>query len=88
MNPSHADECIVPGEVIDACSNVFDLVYNPRDTLLVKQARQSGKNARSGMAMLVYQAVAAVDIWEELDDRFDDDMIMDLIRAFEKEFDN
>jgi shikimate 5-dehydrogenase len=38
--------------------------------------------------MLVYQAVAAVDIWEELDDRFDDDMIMDLIRAFEKEFDN
>ena len=42
---------------------VFDVVYNPRDTLLVKSAEKYGVKAMSGMAMLVLQAVAAHEIW-------------------------
>ena len=42
---------------------VFDVVYNPRDTLLVKTAEKHGIKAMSGMAMLVLQAVAAHEIW-------------------------
>ena len=42
---------------------VFDVVYNPRDTLLVKTAEKHGVKAMSGMAMLVLQAVAAHEIW-------------------------
>lgn len=42
---------------------VFDVVYNPRDTLLVKSAEKYGIKAMSGMAMLVLQAVAAHEIW-------------------------
>lgn len=42
---------------------VFDVVYNPRDTLLVKTAEKHGIKAMSGMSMLVLQAVAAHEIW-------------------------
>ncbi len=42
---------------------VFDVVYNPRDTLLTKTAEKHGIKAMSGMAMLVLQAVAAHEIW-------------------------
>lgn len=42
---------------------VFDAVYNPRETLLVKTARECGAKAMNGMAMLVLQAAAAQEIW-------------------------
>ena len=51
-------------EDIIAHSNfVFDVVYNPKETLLSKTARQLGKPAMTGMAMLVLQAAAAQEIW-------------------------
>jgi shikimate dehydrogenase len=57
------DECVVPDFVIQKCKNVFDMVYNPKDTQLVLGARELGKNAESGMAMLVYQAIYGQSIW-------------------------
>jgi shikimate dehydrogenase len=39
------------------------MVYNPPVTKLVKKAREMGKNAESGMSMLVYQAIFAQQIW-------------------------
>lgn len=47
------------------CANVFDAVYNPLDTLLVKTARKNGSKAESGMSMLVWQAVAAHYHWDK-----------------------
>ncbi len=44
-------------------SCVFDAVYNPLDTLLVKKAGALGKKAISGMDMLVLQAVKAHFHW-------------------------
>lgn len=51
-------------EVLDGVKFVFDAVYNPRETLLVKTAREKGAKAMTGMAMLVLQAVAAHEIWD------------------------
>ncbi|MDR0904356.1 MAG: shikimate dehydrogenase [Ruminococcus sp.] len=62
-NPAQIDECIVPEGVLSLCKNVFDMVYNPPLTKLVKTARAMGKNAESGMSMLVYQAIFAQQIW-------------------------
>jgi shikimate dehydrogenase len=62
-NPAQIDECVVPDGVIERCTNVFDMVYNPLVTKLVKKARAAGKNAESGMSMLVYQAIFAQQIW-------------------------
>lgn len=57
------DACAVSDVVIEKSAAVYDVVYNPTDTLLVKKARSMGKKAISGMTMLVYQAAAAQTIW-------------------------
>jgi 3-dehydroquinate dehydratase/shikimate dehydrogenase len=36
---------------------VFDTVYNPAETLLLKQAKQSGAKTIDGVAMFVNQAL-------------------------------
>lgn len=51
-------------EVLDNVKYVFDAVYNPKETLLAKTAREKGCKAMTGMAMLVLQAVAAHEIWD------------------------
>lgn len=42
---------------------VYDLVYNPRETLLVRRARQAGLEAAGGTGMLVEQAALAFEAW-------------------------
>ena len=42
---------------------LYDLVYNPRETLLVKRARANGLLATTGMGMLVEQAALAFELW-------------------------
>jgi shikimate dehydrogenase len=46
---------------------VFDLIYNPRETLFVKQARAAGLRARTGTGMLVEQAALAFQLWTGYD---------------------
>lgn len=50
--------------VLDGVKYVFDAVYNPKVTLLAKTAREKGAKSMTGMAMLVLQAVAAHEIWD------------------------
>ena len=42
---------------------VYDLVYNPPETELVRTARQAGLLASSGLGMLVEQAALALERW-------------------------
>ena len=58
------DACPVPDEVIERCDAVFDIIYNPGETMLLKKAKEMGKKAVGGMAMLVWQAVSAHKIWD------------------------
>lgn len=51
-------------DVLDNVKFVFDVIYNPRETLLTKTAREKGCKTLNGMAMLVLQAVAAHEIWD------------------------
>jgi len=46
---------------------IYDLVYNPRETLLVKQALSAGLPAITGLGMLVEQAALAFERWTGLD---------------------
>ena len=57
------EACAVSDSVIENCGSVFDVIYNPTETLLMKKARAMGKTAVGGTAMLVYQAVKAHEIW-------------------------
>jgi len=42
---------------------VFDLVYNPSETALLKAAKERGAKPVSGLGMLVYQAAESFRIW-------------------------
>ncbi len=42
---------------------IYDLVYNPRETKLVREARAQGCSATTGLGMLVEQAARAFEIW-------------------------
>ncbi len=69
-------------DVIGQCGYVFDVVYNPNETLLAKTARELGKPAMTGMAMLVLQAAAAQEIWNG--SKFADNELKQLISDMEK----
>lgn len=53
----------VSSNVILRCAAVFDAVYNPEETELLRIAGACGIKAVGGMEMLVYQAVAAHELW-------------------------
>ena len=46
---------------------VYDLVYNPLETALLKHAAEEGKVVISGMEMFVEQAAEQFQIWTGLD---------------------
>ena len=50
-------------EFLSCVDTVFDCIYNPKETLLMKQANKAGCKTIGGMGMLVWQAVAAQEIW-------------------------
>lgn len=51
-------ELPIPGHL-----TVFDLVYNPQETLLLTQARGVGAKTVGGLGMLVHQGAAAFEMW-------------------------
>jgi shikimate dehydrogenase len=42
---------------------IYDLVYNPKQTLFMRQALAGGCRASNGLGMLVYQGALAFEIW-------------------------
>lgn len=59
----HIDAMPVNREALSRIQAVFDCIYNPRETLLMKTAKEAGCRVCGGMPMLVWQAVAAQEIW-------------------------
>lgn len=57
------DAMPVNKEALSRVKAVFDCIYNPRETLLMKSAREAGCRVCGGMPMLVWQAAAAQEIW-------------------------
>lgn len=79
----NVNSCPVPDELTASCGAVFDCVYNPGETLLLKKAREMNIPAASGMAMLVWQAAAAQEIWHGF--KFESEDINRLCLLAEKE---
>lgn len=59
----HPDACPVDPAVFDRVGAVFDAVYNPADTVLLREAAKRGIPTVGGMPMLVWQAAVAQEIW-------------------------
>lgn len=53
----------VPGALLGPHLLVYDLVYNPADTRLLREARAAGARTQAGLPMLVYQGAASFERW-------------------------
>lgn len=45
------------------CAVVYDVIYNPKKTLLLSNAEKFGLQTINGLDMLIYQAISAQEIW-------------------------
>lgn len=45
--------------------SVYDMVYNPPETRLIKEARARGMAAANGLSMLVHQGARALELWTD-----------------------
>lgn len=60
----NTDRCIITDDsVFRKDLIVSDVIYNPRETLLLKKARAHGCPAFNGMYMLLYQGAEAFKLW-------------------------
>jgi 3-dehydroquinate dehydratase/shikimate dehydrogenase len=57
----HVNECFFNGHI--PADIVFDMVYNPLETALIKHAREQGKTVVPGLDMFIEQAVRQFEIW-------------------------
>ena len=57
----HPDACFFPGAI--PASLVFDMVYNPLETLLLRHAASQGLTVISGLQMFLEQATRQFEIW-------------------------
>ena len=55
------NECFFNGSI--PADVVFDMVYNPMETVLIKRAREQGKTVIPGLDMFIEQAVRQFEIW-------------------------
>ena len=53
-----------PVELLNAGCRVFDMVYNPAETLLMRRAAERGAKTKNGLEMLYRQAIASYNIWQ------------------------
>lgn len=60
----NVDASPIDAEVSAAFAASVDLIYNPAETMFLRQARLSGKQSVNGLFMLVAQAVAAQELWQ------------------------
>lgn len=61
----HVNESLVDESVLKNCSYVFDAIYNPLETKLIKQASQMGCKVSNGLSMLILQAIQSEKIWND-----------------------
>lgn len=63
MHPNYDDEPIARAENMHEDLVVFDAVYNPNDTVLLKEAIKAGAKPVYGIKMLLYQGTESFKIW-------------------------
>ena len=63
MDPHIDDEPVVKAEDMHEDLVVFDAVYNPNETVLLKEAIKAGAKPVYGIKMLLYQGAESFEIW-------------------------
>ncbi|WP_298453320.1 shikimate dehydrogenase [uncultured Prevotella sp.] len=60
----HIDECPqLPYDAINSKNILYDLLYNPDETLFMKKGARRGATVKNGLEMLLLQAFASWEFW-------------------------
>jgi shikimate dehydrogenase len=65
MSPNSGQSPDIPYEWITPEHLLFDLIYNPEETLFLKKGKAKGAAIKNGLEMLYLQAEKSWDIWQE-----------------------
>ena len=61
----NTEECpALPYEAMDANNILYDLIYNPDETLFMRKGAKQGAQTKNGLEMLLLQAFASWEFWE------------------------
>lgn len=71
------NEIPISPNVCSKTQAIFDLIYNPNETMLMKTGKSYGCKIIGGLEMLVWQAVYAQQIWNNI--KFNENDIQNLI---------
>lgn len=63
MYPNIENAPEIPYQYLNSQHFLFDLVYNPMETLFLKKGKEQGANGKNGLEMLHLQAEGAWEIW-------------------------
>lgn len=55
----------LPYEAMTPNNLLYDLVYNPSETLFLSKGKQQGATVKNGLEMLILQALASWNFWNE-----------------------
>ena len=62
----HVDEAPpLPYEALTPRHLLYDLVYNPEETLFLRRGAEQGATVKNGLEMLHLQAIASWEIWNQ-----------------------
>lgn len=62
----HTEECpALPYDAMDNRTLLYDLIYNPDETLFMKRGKEHGAVVKNGLEMLLLQAYASWEFWNE-----------------------
>ena len=65
MFPRVDEAPAIPYEYLTSKHLLFDLVYNPEDTLFMRKGKAQGATVKNGLEMLHLQAIASWKFWNE-----------------------
>ena len=58
------EECpLLPYEAMDSNNLLYDLIYNPDETMFMKMGKKYGATVKNGLEMLLLQAFASWEFW-------------------------
>lgn len=78
MYPNNENELLIDIKQLNQLEAVIDLVYNPLETKLVKEAKQMNITAVNGLMMLVRQAVKSCELFHN--QKYPDSITIDIYR--------
>ena len=62
----NVDNCPpIPYDLLTPDHLLYDVIYNPDETLFMKKGKEKGATVKNGLEMLLLQAMAAWEIWQQ-----------------------